>query len=299
MTTEIRPVKKLLGLLACLLLLPAWAHAQAGGGADLNISPKRLVFSGASRSAVVYVFNRGTESASYSIEFVDRVMLPDGQIVAVAEATTNADAPASIAALKSAKEMLNFTPRRVTLGPGESQIIRVRLLAPAGLAAGEYRSHMTVSTLPSEDVGVTAEQLANVNDGQLAVKVVSLLSLSIPVIVRQEVGAGKPALAQLAVAPNPGHASDQPAAFLTLSLLRSGAGSVYGNIEVLAQKAGGKAEAVGGIKGVAVYPEIDHRAVQVPLGREVHAGEHLMVRFVEDDEGGKANVLADASLDVR
>ena len=290
---------KLLRLSACLLLLPAICLAQAGGGADLNISPKRLVFSGANRSAVVYVFNRGTEAASYSIEFVDRVMVPDGQILPVSEAQPGSDAAKSAAVLKSAKDMLNFTPRRVTLGPGESQIVRVRLLSPAGLADGEYRSHMTVATLPPEDVGVTAEQVGNAGEGQLAVKVVSLLSLSIPVIVRQNVVNGKPSLDNLAIKANPGHTADQPAALLSMSIKREGTGSVYGNVEVQAQKAGSKPEAIGAIKGLAVYPEIDHRSVQVPLIREVRAGEHLVVRFAEEDDAGRTTNLADASLDVR
>lgn len=282
---------------ATLLLLPVLATAQQG--ADLNISPKRLVFSGANRSAVVYVFNRGTSGASYTIELVERVMLPDGQIIAVSEATSQPDGATVAARASSAARMLSFSPRRVTLAPGESQVIRVRVMQPAGLAAGEYRSHLTVSTLPPEDTGLTAEQAANVAEGQLAVQVVSLLSLSIPVIVRQNVAAGSAGIEGVVVRNPEAQGTDAPASIVDLELTRGGTGSIYGNLEVLAQGPGtGKPESIGGIKGIAVYPEIAHRTVHLPLTRRVAPGESLTVRFTDDDSSS-GTILATATVNVR
>lgn len=276
---------------------PAGAQTL-NGAADLNLSPKRLVFSGSTRSAQVYVFNRGTATASYTIELVDRVMLPDGQIAKPSEAAPGEATDAAVKRLKSAREMVTFTPRRVTLKPGESQVVRVRVLTPAGLAAGEYRTHLTVSTLPPEDVGVTADQAAQAQEGQLAFRVVSLLALSIPIIVRQDVEAGGADLKDLSVNRHPDHAADQPAADVGLKLGRSGAGSVYGNLEVTAQKGGGKPEAIGAIRGIAVYPEVDQRVVNIPLQREPQRGEKLTVRFSEEDDAGKGKTLANAELNV-
>lgn len=282
-----------------LLLSPVCDAQQASQAADLNISPKRLVFSSDNRSAAVYVFNRGATGATYSIELVDRVMLNDGQIIAVGEIKKGSDSDAIAARVKSARDLITFSPRRVTLGPGESQIIRVRMLAPPGLAAGEYRSHLTVTTLPPENIGVTAEQLTKPTEGQLSMTVVSLLSLSIPVIVRQDTPAGKPELDALKLTPHPDHGPTQPLATLDLALKRSGIGSVYGSLEVVAQKGNAKGEALGAIKGIAVYPEIDHRPVSVGLTRLPANGERITVRFLEDDDSGRSTVLTSASLDAK
>ena len=274
------------------------AHAQST--ADLNISPKRIVFSGTNRSTLVYVFNRGTTGASYAVDLSDRVMLPDGQILAPGDIPADQPTAKTTADnMKSAKSMLTYTPRRVTLAPGESQVIRVRLLPPANLAAGEYRSHLTVATLPPEDVGVTAEQAANLGDGQLSVKVVSLIALSIPVIVRQDVAAGQPSLEGLKLERATEQGEDQPAAFINLDLVRAGSGSVYGSLEVLAEKGRGKPEPIGALKGIAVYPEIGRRSVKLGLQRVPAAGEKLTVRFLDETDAGPGAVLATATLDVR
>jgi hypothetical protein len=75
-------------------------------GADLNISPRRVTFAEGERAATVYIFNQGDTPATYTVELVDRVMQPDGQIVAQADAL---DAPRS----PSAQPFIQYTPRRV------------------------------------------------------------------------------------------------------------------------------------------------------------------------------------------
>ena len=287
-------------LLPLLLWLAAAgvAHAQQPDGADLNISPKRLVLGGANRSGVVYVFNRGTAGASYAIELVDRVMLEDGQIVPLAEVTTGTDAANTASRLQSARAMITFSPRRVTLGPGESQTIRVRVLPPQGLGKGEYRTHLTVATLPPEDAGLTAEQAAATSENELSTRVVALLALSIPLIVRQDVLPGTITINRPALRPrNEGDAKDSPGA-VDVQLARAGEGSSYGNLEVLAQKGNGKPEPIGAIKGIAVYPEIAVRATSIPLVRMPAAGEQITVRYTDDD-ATPGKVLATANVDAR
>ena len=66
-------------------------------------------------------------------------------------------AAAFAGAVKSAKAMITYTPRRVVLEPHSSQVVRLRVLRPPDLAAGEYRTHLTVTAVPSEDTGVTAD----------------------------------------------------------------------------------------------------------------------------------------------
>jgi len=284
--------RRLLGLAAISMIAataagaPSLARAQVG--ADLSISPRRVTFDEAGRSATVYIFNRGSQAATYSLSLVDRVMTPDGQIRTVAESASAPEGATASARLKSAAALLTFAPRRVTLRPGESQTVRIRVLRPADLAVGEYRTHLTVTDMPPETAGLTAEEAAAPGAGELAVRIVALFSVSIPVIVRQgpaDVQAGIDAV-QFAVKDSPtasGAAASKQTAFLTIDLVRQGASSLFGDIEIRAVKAGKPGEVVGGAKGVAVYGEIDRRTLALPLTRIPARGETLSIVFRDDD----------------
>src|SRR5205823_490306 len=130
-------------------------------GANLNISPKRVTFDRERRTATVYIYNQGSAPATFDIALIDRVMLPDGQIVAAADAANRPEGKEPLAQLKSAQAMLLASPRRATLAPGQGQTIRLRVAAVPDGASGEFRSHLTITTIPPADVGLTAEQAAS------------------------------------------------------------------------------------------------------------------------------------------
>ena len=116
------------------LTVVAGVFCLAGAGkaqlADLNVSPKRLVLDQTSRAGAVYVFNRGARPATYSVSLDDRVMTPDGRIRSLDEAASVPDGAATIARVKSARSMILFTPHRVTLEGGSSQVVRLKSSAP-------------------------------------------------------------------------------------------------------------------------------------------------------------------------
>lgn len=237
---------------------------------NINISPKRVVFSGGTANSVVYIFNRGEEATTYRVELVDRVMLRNGEIRAKDELISSGVEVNLIGKLKSSASMIQFTPRRVTLQPGQSQAIRLRLLRPASLADGEYRTTLTVSAVPPEDIGVTADQAFAETEGELSIKAIARFEISIPLIVRHGQLDGQ-------VRIDNALASGQK---LQLELARSGSRSVYGDIEVRENNASG--EIVGLIRGVGVYEEINRRFLEIPLNRTVHPGETLHLSFRED-----------------
>jgi P pilus assembly chaperone PapD len=252
---------------------------QAQVGADLNISPKRVVFGPGERSATVYIFNQGDQEATYTVELVDRVMLPDGQILPAA------DRPDLTVA--SAADLVQHTPRRITLAPRQSQSIRVRA-RPAGADGTEYRTHLTVTALPPESSGFTAEQAAAPGTDEVALQVVALFSVSIPVIVRDAAPDARAGLANLAIEQSEG------GPVLALDLERLGANSVYGDIEVrLGQDPA--APLLTAVRGVAVYPEIERRRVLASLPAPVQRGQVLTVTY-RDDDARPGEILATAQL---
>lgn len=262
---------------AALVSLLLGSSASAQVGADLNISPKRVVFGPGERSATVYIFNQGDQPATYSVGLVDRVMLPDGQIIAAA------DRPE--AQIASALDLVQYTPRRITLEPRESQAIRVR--ARAG-GAGEHRSHLTVTALPPENAGFTVEQAASDDGDSVSLQVVALFSVSIPVIVRDGPADARATIEQVRIA----REGDQT--LLSMDLVRQGASSVYGDVEVLVDDAAGR-RPLTAVRGVAVYPEVDRRTVTTTLAEPIRAGQTLTVIY-RDDDAREGEVLASATL---
>lgn len=257
------------------LALPSSAQV----GADLNISPKRVVFGPGERSAIVYVFNQGDQPATYTVDLVDRLMLADGQIVAASERPD--------LAISSAASLVQHTPRRVTLQPRESQAIRLRA-RPAGDGSAEHRSHLTITALPPEDSGFTAAQAAAGADDGVALQVVALFSVSIPVIVRDNVPDARAAISNARL--EQGASGTE----MVFELDRLGASSVYGDLEVRAGAADdGPLMTV--VRGVAVYPEIDKRTVRLLLPQTVPAGQPLTLIY-RDDDAQPGQVLATARI---
>jgi hypothetical protein len=245
-------------------------------GADLNVSPKRVVFDAATHSATVFVFNQGSEPGSYSLELADQVMMPDGRILKVADAAADPAGAAASQRLASAKGFVIITPRRVSLGPHESQTVRIRALPPADAAPGEYRTHLVVSALPPQDAGLTAEQAAGkADDKTLSVKVIALYSIAIPLIVRQGAPEVSGHLDNVTVSAEGDHS------VVAMELVRDGKNSIYGDIDV--RVGGAKGAVVGAVTGVGVYPEVDRRSLRLALTRKVAAGEHLTVQWRDQD----------------
>lgn len=297
-----KPPKFLPAVLALALLAPPAPRAQPANppaaqapaapaqiirppaGANLNISPKRVVLDRNRRTGTIFVFNQGSAPGTFDISLVDRVMLPDGQILAVADAQANSQAKTVADRVKSAQGLLQISPRRITLNPGQGQTIRLRVAgAPDDPATVELRTHLTISSLPPRESGTTAEQAAAAPPtGELRFQINALLGLSLPVIVRMtdpDVRAGfenpRITLERLKGPDGP----QTPA--LSVEIVRQGANSLLGNVEV--RTAGPKGEPLGVARGVGVYTEIDRRTIQIPLTRAPQPGERLEVTFTDDD----------------
>lgn len=269
-------------LLLALFLLPSQtalaADEPAAAGPDINLSPLRVVFANSARSQTVFVFNHGPTAATYKVDVIDRTMTNDGRLMPVADALEDPALAATAAQVKSAKDFIVFTPRRITLQPNESQTIRVQVLRPAGLAPGEYRTHLTVTTVPPEDAGLTAAQAAKPGKGELAFRIVPVFSLSIPLIVRQ-------GSAEIRASIEGAHVASGTDTAVIADLVRLGANSVYGDIRVTDGD-----DVIGFVKGVAVYPEIARRSLRIALTRKPKSGDALSLVFLDADQSAGAEL---------
>jgi len=272
-----------LGPIATFLFLAA-PPTRAQGPGDLTVTPTRLVFEGRTRSAQVSVINRGTKKATYRIGFLQMRMTEDGQLEEI-------EAPGE--GEQFADGLLRFSPREVTLEPELAQTVRLLVRKPAGLPPGEYRSHLLLYAVPSDEPA--APEPTELKDKEIGIRLIPIYRVSLPVIVREGELAATASLVELSLEPGSGGA----APILAFHLRRSGERSLYGDVKVTYVSADGHTErVVGEINGLAVYTPNDVRRVQMtlypPPGVELKGGV-LKVRFAEPRET-KGAVMAEATV---
>lgn len=279
---SVLPLRATTSALAGLALIaPTVAHA------DLMLYPTRVVMTGNQRSAQVEIINRGTGPETYRINIVNRRMSETGEIVEVKEPQPGE---------QFANTMLVYTPRQVTLQPGESQTVRVSVRKPAGLADGEYRSHLQFDRVADATGAADLEAAAKPEKGQVAIVLQALIGASIPVIVRQGTTSATVSLSNLEVVPAKGDAKPM----LAFTFNRQGNQSVYGDVLATYTAAGGKPVEVGKVNGVAVYVPNATRTARIPLslpeGVALKGGSIKLTFSERPDAGGK--LLAEATFAV-
>lgn len=136
--------------------------------ASLLISPNRVVLEDRQRSASVIIINNGEDTASYRIETINYRQTEKGKYKKVDPKNE------SISGLFLASDMIRFSPRQVSLKPGQRQTVRLSLRKPANLADGEYRVHLGFTRLPSPE-------MLKANQAGESLKVYMLTSFTIPV----------------------------------------------------------------------------------------------------------------------
>jgi P pilus assembly chaperone PapD len=272
-----------------LLLLTALVAPVAM--ADLMLFPTRVVMEKNQRAAQVELINNGLAAESYRISVVNRRMTETGEIVSADDPEPNE---------LFATDMIRYSPRQVTLKPGESQTVRISLRKPASLAIGEYRSHLQFDRLPDVEGSNNIEQSMNPEQKQIAIRLVTLIGASIPVIVRHGDTAAAVTLNNLvieAAAKIEGQADNPP--LLAFHINRSGNRSVYGDLLATYTLPGSQPVSVGLANGVGVYAPNTLRMAKLPTrlpdGTALKKGGLLQLSFSQrPEDGGK--LMAQASL---
>lgn len=273
----------------CLLGLPMLLTALllghiplASAGSNLLVTPTRVVFDNRTRSAQVTLMNQGDEEGNFRISFIRQDMTEDGQFVPVKEGTAG----------KYSDEMIRYSPRQVTLGPGQSQVIRLLLRKPRNLEQGEYRSHMLFQALPNPKK-TNVEQLKAKKSKGITVELIPIVGISIPVIVQHGNLTSALSLSEPKVVREK---NKQAKNSLSVLMTRSGTGSVYGNFKAIFTPAGGKPLVIGQAVGVALYTPNRTRRFKIPLqippNFELGNGQ-LHITFTESGTSSETGLLAE------
>ena len=275
--------------LICLVILVASALLNFGNAfaaGQLMVTPTRIVFEGNDRTKQVNLINNGSETGRFRISFVRRNMTADGNFE---------DVPESEAGMYS-DEIVRFSPRQVTLPPGQSQTVRLMLRKKRNTQDGEYRSHMLFQTLPDPATS-DINKLSDKNTESLSVELIPIIGITIPVIVRQGDVSSTVSLSNFELKQANTVKADKT---LSLKINRQGNGSAYGDIRVYFTPAeGGETVALGLINGVAVYTPLASRSVdirlQIPAGLKLSKGE-LHITYLEPGKDETTGLLAESRL---
>lgn len=252
-------------------------------GASLAIAPTRVVFEGRERTASVGLINRGNETAVFRISFQQKRMTAEGKLEAIDKPEKNGP---------YADGMLRYSPRQITLPPGKTQVVRILLRKPPNLPEGEYRSHLLFREVPSDASKSINKSLSNKKN--LSIRIIPVVGISIPVIIRQGKLTASTGLENLNLKLDPKNSN---AGILDLDITRSGNKSVFGDFTVYLKQGTSKL-VVGKANGVAVYPPLTRRkfklAIQAPNGTSLRQGELEVVYAIPPADGDE--VLGTASL---
>lgn len=259
--------------------------AQGGG---VSVSPQRIVFEGRDRTAEVALINKSAKPVKYRIFFKNMRMKEIGGYEVITE-----PGPGD----QFADKLIRYSPREITVPANSAQTVRLMLRKPRNLKEGEYRSHLAFQALPPPDAGSDIEKEA-LGEGQLSVRFIAMVSVSIPVIVRH----GDNLSAQVAIGKmtlEPSESEEAPPQ-LAVQLTRQGNRSEFGDLTVTYQPASGEKVEVGLARGISIYVPNSSRTMKVPLklpdGVQLKGGTLHTVYSARQDKGG--GTLAKAELAV-
>lgn len=218
--------------------------------ANLLISPTRVAFDARDRTQSINLINTSNTHKTYRLEWTQMRMNEVGNYQSVPEE--------EYSTFPIASPYLRFTPRQVTLAPGERQTVKLMARRSKEMTDVEYRSHLNFIVLPNDEFSGDEKQGVNL-------KLNLLLSYSIPIILRTDNHNAQINIKDIKV--NQKQSKSFKDVLITLS--REGSTSVTGNINAFFVPENSTEELhVGTLNGVNFFP--DTQTLTKPLIRVNH-----------------------------
>lgn len=267
--TNRNPRLRLIICSAMLLLFMVSQQLYAQG--NLLITPRRVVFEGATKTQDLNLANTGSDTARYNVSIVQYRMKEDGSFEEITEPDPGQN---------FADKYIRFFPRSVTLAPNEAQVVKMQLTKTNLLNPGEYRSHVYFRAVPVERA--LGEEDPNRDSTGISVRLVPIFGITIPVIIRVGESDTRVTLSDLKL-----EVVQDTINRLYLTFNRSGNMSVYGDIRVNHIAPTGRITEVGIVKGIAVYTPNQIRKFQLDLkntdGVNYHQGKLEIIYSTQSD----------------
>jgi P pilus assembly chaperone PapD len=270
-----------------IVLGAAVAHA---GSVSLVVTPTRVVLDDRHRSQDIQVISLSNERLSYEVDTEHYMQAGDGTLSPARQKTKRQEL---------AEKMIRFSPRRATLAPKGTQVVRLVYRAPQGLPDGEYRLHMSVQPTPLDS---SAAALGTGEGGSDQAAILDIyVGISIPVFVRVGESSAKVAVTGATFASPKGKPG---APGLKVGFKRSGNRSTFGDVSVIYKRPGdAKGRLLGRLPGIPIYYPNENLEIVVPL--DLKSGEALkslaggsIEVLYQDAEGDQGEVLASSTFNL-
>jgi len=232
-------------------LVPTLAQAAA----VLFIHPTLVMFEGNTRSGTITLSNRGDQTGTFEMSWSDMAMTPGGGLV-----KHEGPAPWSL------QSYVRYSPRRVTLAPLESQVVRIAVRRGLDVPEGEYYSHFRVLTLNSEDPfaeEADAEEADADESTGAAVTIEARSAVAVPIIWRNSRENSSASIESVRI--------DQDTNQISVDVQRHGPLSVRGFLHVFETAADGARSFLAAPVPLVIYPNLDARTMAIELNDGVMA----------------------------
>jgi P pilus assembly chaperone PapD len=226
-------------LLSCLLLLVISSKAMS----SLLVTPSRISFDVRDRTQEVIVMNTSGETNSYVLEWTNQKQTSFGAYK-VLEGE-------ELASFPTAEQFIRFSPRRVTLRPGESQTVKLLVRRKKDMDASEYRSHLKFTALPNKAAAANKSEAPSSQSDGINIKLNLLLSYSIPVILRTENPESNAEVTEFVYEANKDGTKNGS---VSVKISKPAANSLYGDFTVF-YEVDGTSTPIGFLNGVNIFAE--------------------------------------------
>lgn len=251
-----------------VFILGAYLLAATAASASMLVSPTRAVLDQESPSAEFILRNTGSGPRTYRLEWVEQRMNANGSYAPIAESEN----------WHSAAAMLRFSPRQITVGPGENQLVRLKYRPPADVAAGEYRSYLRFQVLADISEPTMVLEQGQTDGSGMGFRLNMQMSFNVPVVVRHNAESAAVSLTEVKVL----QPDDKEQSLrLGVTLARRGQASSFGAVLVEMQRdANSPVEIIGRRNDIAVFHEMSQRNVIIPLRDEaIPAGAWIRIAY--------------------
>lgn len=258
------------------LIVVLFVHTEVWCQGSLLVTPVRVVFDNSKLKEDLNVTNIGQDSASFFVSFMHYQMMTDGsfKILEKGDSLTIAD------------KYLRLFPRRITLGPNESQTLRLQCRKPAGMKEGEYRTHLFFRA--EKDSNPLGLENKNIDSTQMSVRITAIFGISIPVFIRNGSLKAENSLTDVRL-----KTTTDSTSVLSFKINRNGNRSSFGNINVDYVSDKGQKKELAVANGIGVYPEITSRDFSMPIHWPAELKSRsgkLVIRYALPKEEGGAKL---------
>jgi hypothetical protein len=177
-----------------------------------------------------------------------------------------------------ASDVIQYSPRQVTLPPRGTQKIRLMSRLRANADDGEYRSHILIQQVQKAGAATSAKG-PDTKDG-LGVNITAIFGMSMPIILR------KGNLSAQATLKDPEIVKIGEDTFVKLSIERQGTKSFMGTANVFSGN-----KKIATLKNLAVYLSSPRRIAMIKIGAEFAtelSGKPLRVTYGPEAENEDA-----------